>query len=61
MLLKSNNFLLKNLKIKFEFLHLRKLKHPRIIKVKRLFIDPILGKVYTIMELVNAPEMFITI
>ena len=48
-------------KIKFEFNNLKKLNHPSIIKVKQLFIDWFIGKVYTIMELVEAPEMFITI
>lgn len=47
--------------IKFEFLHLKKLKHPNIIKVKQLLIDIHFGKVYTIMEFADAPEMFITI
>ena len=47
-----------NFKIKYEFQNLRKLKHKNIVKVKKLFIDSHLGKIYTIMEFVNAPEMF---
>ena len=47
-----------NFKIKYEFQNLKKLNHKNIVKVKKLFIDSHLGKIYTIMEYVNAPEMF---
>ncbi|KAL4454207.1 hypothetical protein ABPG74_012164 [Tetrahymena malaccensis] len=41
-----------------EFKNLRELNHPNIVKVYELYVDETKGRIYTIMELVEAKEMF---
>ncbi|KAL4500362.1 hypothetical protein ABPG72_003313 [Tetrahymena utriculariae] len=41
-----------------EFKNLRELHHPNIVKVYELYVDETKGRIYTIMELVEAKEMF---
>ncbi|EAR90042.2 Serine/Threonine kinase domain protein (macronuclear) [Tetrahymena thermophila SB210] len=44
--------------IKQEFLHLKQLNHPNIVKVYELYIDNLSGKIHSVMELINGKEMF---
>ncbi|KAL4484945.1 hypothetical protein ABPG74_020122 [Tetrahymena malaccensis] len=44
--------------IKQEFLHLKQLNHPNIVKVYELYIDNFSGKIHSVMELINGKEMF---
>ena len=44
--------------VKQEFNNCRRLNHPNIVHVFELFIDTEAAKIYTIMELVHASEMF---
>lgn len=47
-----------NCQIKKEFQNIVKLNHPNIVKVLELYIDPLEGKIYSVMEFVEASEMF---
>ena len=40
-----------------EFRNLKKIKHPNIVYVHKLFIDKSSGKMYYVMEFVPAKEM----
>ena len=44
--------------IKYEFSHMRKLKHPNIISTHELYIDPINYQIFIVMELFVGREMF---
>ncbi|EAR95768.2 Serine/Threonine kinase domain protein (macronuclear) [Tetrahymena thermophila SB210] len=41
-----------------EFKNIKKLNHPNIVRVYELYVDEIKRRIYTIMELVEASEMF---
>ncbi|KAL4508228.1 hypothetical protein ABPG72_021601 [Tetrahymena utriculariae] len=41
-----------------EFKNIKKLNHPNIVKMYELFVDEVKRRIYTIMELVEAREMF---
>eukprot|EP00331_Platyophrya_macrostoma_P031731 CAMPEP_0176458890 /NCGR_PEP_ID=MMETSP0127-20121128/32895_1 /TAXON_ID=938130 /ORGANISM="Platyophrya macrostoma, Strain WH" /LENGTH=400 /DNA_ID=CAMNT_0017849611 /DNA_START=236 /DNA_END=1435 /DNA_ORIENTATION=- len=44
--------------LKKEFIFRRELDHVNVVKVYEMYIDPLKGKIYTIMEIVKGKEMF---
>lgn len=46
------------LQVKNEFLHLKRLDHPNVIKVYELYYSPSLHRIYLVMEYVEGKEMF---